>query len=205
MREFVVPGNLKARLPAIATLLFAIEMLVVLLLILTIYLFASQVVAEQQTLNTALTAGLERAAIVPTTQNGAYYNVGWNGQGITLQSGALPAALAQTLTTVIPGSTTETAAGQVTWTLPAPAATVWHVSGPITISQLQATSGPNESVTLNGQTYTYPYPVIAGFVQVPINLVTLFSWHWTTTMTENVVLPLAGRESPQTIVPYQNP
>ena len=205
MRGFVSSGVPKARLPAIATLLFAIEMLVVLLLTLTLYLFASQVTAEQQTINTALTAGLEQAAVIPTTQNGAYYDVGWNGQGVTLQSSALPAALSQTLQRTVPGSTTDLAANQVSWSLPGPAATVWHVTGPITIGQLQATDGPNQPVTLNGQTHTYPYPVIAGVVQVPLTWISFFSWHWTTTMTEAFILPLAGRESPQTLVPFQNP
>ncbi|MDA8195421.1 MAG: hypothetical protein M0Z53_15715 [Thermaerobacter sp.] len=73
-------------------------------------------------MNTALAAGLEQAALTPTTQNGAYYNVGWNGQGIQLTACALPVALSQTLPQVIAGSTVDTASDSVTWTLPAAAA-----------------------------------------------------------------------------------
>ncbi|PSR23700.1 MAG: hypothetical protein C7B44_13845 [Sulfobacillus thermosulfidooxidans] len=192
------------RVPAIATWLFSIEMLLLLLLVITVYLFVSQIHAEQSTINTALTAGLEQAAITPTTQNGAYYNVGWNGQSVSLESSALPAVLSTTFQHTIPGSTTTTTAQRVTWTLPATANAVWHLSGPIVIQQLQTTSAPNQPITLNHQTVTYPYPVIAGQVIVPLNLITFFHWHWTTTMSESFVLPLAGRTNPHTIVSFQS-
>lgn len=193
------------RVAGVATLLFAVEMLLLLLLLITVYLFVSQIQREKLTVNTALTAGLEQAAVTPTTQNGAYYNVGWNGQGLQLSVSALPAVLGQTLQQTIPGSTTTTSANTVAWTLPPAAQTVWHVAGPIQITQLQATSGPNQPVTLGSQTTTYPYPVIAGNVTVPLNLITFFHWHWTMALSEPFVLPLAGRENPQTIVPFQNP
>ncbi|WP_053958137.1 hypothetical protein [Sulfobacillus thermosulfidooxidans] len=192
------------RVPAIATWLFSMEMLMILLLLITASVFVSQITAEQSTINTAITAGLEQAAVTPTTQNGAYYNVGWNGQGVTLESSALPAILSATFDHTIPGSTTTTTAQSVTWTLPAAANVVWHLGGPIQISQLQTTSAPNQPVTLGTQTVTYPYPVIAGRVAVPLNLVTFFHWRWTVTMSESFVLPLAGRANPHTIVSFHS-
>ncbi len=186
---------------AVATLLFSIEMLLLLLLALTVWLVYSQVVDEEHLVNTAMTGGLEQAAVTPTSQAGAYYNVGWNGAAVNLTASALPSALGTTLQAAIPASTTQVSGQSVQWILPAAAAAAWHVSGPITISGLQTTTGPNQPVTVGHQTTTYPYPVIAGTVQIPIHVVSLFQFQWSATLAESFVLPLAGRENPTTIRP----
>lgn len=189
------------RVPAMATLLFAIEMVVLLLLVMTVWLVYTQIHDEEHLINVALTAGLERAAVTPVNQAGAYYNVGWNGAGVTLTSSQLPIALSTTLQSAVPGSTTQVDGQTVAWQLPAATAAAWHVTGPITISALQATSGPNQPVTVGSQTATYDYPVIAGAVKVPVHVVSLDQFQWTATLTESFMLPLAGRENPTTIRP----
>lgn len=197
---------MRPRLPrasAIATLLFAIEMVVVLLFVWAIANTFSAIVAGRRTVNLVLTAGLEQAALTSANAGGAYTNVGWNGQGITIDAGALPAALSQSLPAAIPGSSATVTSAGVVWTLPASTMAAWHVSGPIVITDLQATSGPDQSVTLNGQTTTYPLPVLAGIVQVPFQVVSGFGVTWSQTLQEPVVLPLAGRTGPNTIAPYQ--
>lgn len=193
------------RAPAFATLLFAIEMLVVLLFLLAVYTTFSALAAAQSTLNTALTAGLEQAAVTGTTAGGAYDNVGWDGQGVTVEPSALAAALAQTLAQTVPNSTTAITGGTLAWTLPPAAAAAWHVSGPIVLTQLQVTTGPNQSVTLNGQSASYPTPVLAGVVQMPLRVVSGFGATWTHTTTEAVVLPLAERTGPSTPTPFPTP
>ncbi|AUW92618.1 hypothetical protein BXT84_00515 [Sulfobacillus thermotolerans] len=193
--------NPEHRVPAVATLLFAIEMLVLLLLVMTVWLVYTQIHDEEHLINAALTAGLERAAVTPVTQAGAYDNVGWNGAGVTLTSSQLPVALSTTLQSAVPGSTTQVEGQSVQWQLPAATAAAWHVTAPITISALQATSGPDQPVTVGSQTTTYGYPVIAGAVKVPVHVVSLDQFQWTATLTESFVLPLAGRENPTTIRP----
>ncbi|MCY0885327.1 MAG: hypothetical protein OWV35_05510 [Firmicutes bacterium] len=193
------------RVPAVATLLLAIEMLVVLLFLLAVYTTVSALVAARSGLNTVLTAGLEQAALIGTTAGGAYDNVGWDGQGVTVNADALPSALAQTLAQTVPHSTTVVMGGTLTWTLPPAAAAAWRVSGPIVLTQLQATTGPDQSVTLNGQTLSYPMPVLAGVVQLPLRVVSGFGVTWRHTLTEAVVLPLAGRAGPAGPTPFATP
>ncbi len=198
-------GNRPRRLPAIATLLFAIEMLVVLLFLLAIYSTFNALVAARATLNTALTAGLEQAAMISATAGGAYTNVGWDGRGIVVDPGALPPALAQTLIRTVPASTATMTGDTLTWVLPESTAAIWHVTGPIVITQLQATTGPDQAIRLQGRTVSYPTPVLAGVVSVPLRVVSGFGVTWSYRLTESVVLPLVGRTSPAPPIPYQPP
>lgn len=193
------------RLRGVATLLFSIEMLILLALAMTGFILFSQIRTEQHTINTAMTAGLEQTVITPTTASGAYYNEHWNGHGLILQASALPGMVSRALMTLVPNSQATPAGQSVIWTLAPATAQLWHVSGPITITALQATDAPGQSVTLNGQSQTYPYPVVAGQIAIPWQIMDFGGWHWTITGHEAFVLPLAGRQAPHQFRAFSTP